>query len=221
MTLGQQIAQYLGEHFYAVPIERYSNAVIIRNKKEDDAFGIIVWAPETYRKIFITGTYPESKDNREFPEFKEQIWKIVITKTHPPSDIAEDIVHRFLPAYIPIFKKACKVRDEYNEFLAKQKQLTQRFVNILHGEVLSSGDRIKGGPLVYAKHSKVGYLMDLYVNTNDQTINFDLRGVPTDLAETLLRTWLEGWRPECRYCHEFLDEQDKCNNKSCGNYDVL
>lgn len=213
LTLAQQVAKELGPHFKA---EGETNGAVIRQTNAEPEYGLILWRHHHGKQIRISGFYPQARDGREFPDSSKQADPIGVGEGREAKEIAAEINRRFLPNYVEIFERAIADRDDHNRYLDRQAAMANRFAKILHGTVSQSGDRVSGGPLSYAHHFGSGSLRDdLYINTGDGTVNIHLAGVPADLAEKILRTWLEGWRPECRKCHEYLDTNDICQNPEC------
>lgn len=213
LPLAQEIAKVLGPNFEA---DGDGSAAIIRQTDGDPDFGILLWYHHNVKQIRVSGMYPKAADGREFPDSQDQANPIGVGEGRGAEAIATAINQRFMPTYRQIFNRAIPARDAHNAYLTKQQRIAERFAAILHGSVRPSGDRVTGGPLSYAQRFNGGSLRDdIYVNASQDTVNINLSGVPADIAEKLLRTWLADWQPECRNCHELLDDKDVCQNREC------
>lgn len=181
--LYDNIAKNLGKTVSVT--ELTEQACVIRDSDMPEEWGIRLWHDERTGKIYIRGDFPKSERGTTFPT-SVPLETITVSSTRSPASIVTTLKNRFITAYN---KALIQGRQEYIadiEYHNRQKQLAEKFAKLVGGKVTQSGDRIDG------KMGPKGYIQDMYVNATDNTISFDLRSVPINIAEKMLEIWIHG-----------------------------
>lgn len=147
-----------------------------------------IWHDRHRKKLVIRGKWPQAKDRREFGPPAEERPSIAVSDHRDIPGIARDINRKLLPDYLNKFARARADVIAHNVYLDCRKKLVSLVALAVGGEVAPSGERINGGPRA---GSKIGYIHDMYVNATDETVSFDLRGVPVETALKMFRVWLD------------------------------
>jgi hypothetical protein len=151
--------------------------------------GLEVWCEPKKMRLEVRGMKPSSNDDEEFPSVSDEtkwVKPIHMSATRSPLALAFEIHKRMFPTYLTKFAEACKLRDEYEEGLKRQRlhvvafhRLVQGEVNYDTGEVWQTREDVGAGGRV----QKIEVVLDL--------ADLRFQGVPVHIAKKMVALWVE------------------------------
>ena len=181
-TLAAGICQELGQGWAVKPCDLEHLVKFVH----DDGHGLAIHATwDGPGRLSISGEYPrDAKSNtcygRSVIRYNGSLPKITVADTKTAKQIAGDIKRRLLPEYLEIYKKAVERKASADKYEAAQGSVLDRLARIapsLHVDrerKVFSDYRSEGGYVTNGQAS-------------DDSVSMDLRSVPVEKAEAILR----------------------------------
>lgn len=136
--------------------------------------------PTNSGRLEISGTYPY-RDGTSFVAPNNKARNITCAISKAPAQVTHDIRRRFLPKYLAAHQEACQAERAYLERKAKHHAQLEEIAKVI-------GDHSPGPEAERVDiHNSPHPLLGGHVETYQDRMHLDIRGIPWDLGMQILK----------------------------------